>query len=375
MQFVDGVRPNRVGGAILRLEPKLERPQPVIRPVTRTFSDIRRPSLPGAVMLEPTLPEIMQPLLTPSATNIMEALPSSDNRPLRWAAVGVASLSLVLTAAVIISRLNQPTTSVAATATNALPQTQTSAPAASAKAEPAPTAPLATEHVAAQSAQLQSILNQFSTGVPTGLVVKDLKSGAVASKAGDQVFTSASLYKLFVAHGIYKMIDSGQRRLSDSVGGLTIDQCLNRMITWSDNDCAERLGAMLGWSKYNPTLKSYGFDKTKFAVPMQTSANNVALLYERLYNGTLLSPTSSNHFLDLLKAQRVNNRLPQGLPAGTVFAHKTGDLNGFVHDAGIVYGPKTDYIVVMASGPWASPGIAPAQFAAFSKQIYTQLSQ
>jgi beta-lactamase class A len=79
--------------------------------------------------------------------------------------------------------------------------------------------------------------------------------------------------------------------------------------------------------------------------------------------------------MDLLKDQRVNNRLPQGLPGGTVIAHKTGDLDGVVHDAGIVYGPKTNYLVVVTSGPWNAPGNAPAMFADLSRQLWNYFEQ
>jgi beta-lactamase class A len=229
--------------------------------------------------------------------------------------------------------------------------------------------------LAAENTELQSLLSKFSAGAPTGITIKNLKTGAMAGTNQTQVFTSASLYKLFVAHGIYKQIDSGQRSLGDKVGDRTLGECLNLMITVSDNSCAEALGSQLGWAKYNSTLKSLGFNQTKFGSPMQTSAADVATLLERLYSGTLLSRNSSSHFLDLLKAQKINNRLPQGLPSGTTIAHKTGDLDGFVHDAGIVYGPKGDYIVVMTSGPWATPSAAPSKFAELSRMLYGQFSK
>ncbi len=76
-----------------------------------------------------------------------------------------------------------------------------------------------------------------------------------------------------------------------------------------------------------------------------------------------------------MKDQRINNRLPAGLPAGTSIAHKTGDLDGYVHDAGIVYGPKTDYLIVMTSGPWPGVGNAPAVFADFSSKVFAHLNQ
>lgn len=243
-----------------------------------------------------------------------------------------------------------------------------------------PTAAAATAPVSSEAAQLQKILSDFSgsAGAPYGLMVKDLKTGVTSEVNSGQQIESASLYKLFVAQMIYKMIDNGSISYSDSAGGgtgLTVDQCLNYMITISDNDCGRALGTQIGWGKQNAALANFGYKATNLATPQQTSAADVAIFFERLYNGTLLSPSSSNRLLTLLKNQRVNDRLPVGLPAGTVIAHKTGNLDGFVHDAGIVYGPKTDYVVVATSGPWDAPLAAPSHFADLSAKLWHFFNQ
>jgi beta-lactamase class A len=48
----------------------------------------------------------------------------------------------------------------------------------------------------------------------------------------------------------------------------------------------------------------------------------------------------------------VNIYLPQGLPENAVFAHKTGTLDGYNHDVGILYGPKGNvfFITVLSEG-------------------------
>jgi len=224
--------------------------------------------------------------------------------------------------------------------------------------------------------ELQKLVSDFSasTGAPFGVVVKDLKTGAVATSNPDQVFVSASLYKLFVAEAIFKRIDNGALKLGDSADsgtGLDISDCLNYMITISDNACGRALGVKVGWGDENANLANLGFTHTTLADPQQTSASDVALLLERLYQGTLLSPNSSQLFLNLLKNQRVNNRLPAGLPDGTTIAHKTGDLDGYVHDAGIIFSPKTDYLVVGVSGPWPNSADAPPKFADLASKSYS----
>jgi beta-lactamase class A len=42
--------------------------------------------------------------------------------------------------------------------------------------------------------------------------------------------------------------------------------------------------------------------------------------------------------------------IPAGLPAGTVVAHKTGEITRIHHDAAIVYGPRPYVLVVLVRG-------------------------
>lgn len=222
----------------------------------------------------------------------------------------------------------------------------------------------------ADSSSLQQLLDGFGMSSTYSLYVKDLKSGQLAVVGPDRSFESASLYKLFVASAIYQRIDSGQLSYSDQAGGgtgNTVGGCLNLMITVSDNGCGQALGGLLNWNSLTQQMRAQGYGATNLSGEITyTSPRDVATLFQRLYAGSLLSPDSTNQFMNLLKTQKINNRLPQGLPAGTTFAHKTGDLDGYLHDAGIVFGPKTDYLVVMMGAPGANPN----DFASLSQKLY-----
>ncbi len=349
---------------------------------TPTLKSARLPL--GQALSEKTLRPLLldlRPPQTPIQAAVAEtvwpsapaaALPIPARKPLSglaWVLAGGVSAAIL--GSTVISAAKAINSPVQAKVAPAAAVATTPAPTAAAQA-PAPV-------FSVTSAQIQSLLNDFaaSAGSPVYLAVKDLKTGQGAAVASDQTITSASLYKLFVAHGIYTLVDSGKLNFSSIVPGTgsNVSNCLKAMITVSDNACGEAMEGMLGDSRYNPTLAQYGFTHTRFDYPTVTSANDVAILLERLYNSTLLSPNATQYFTDLLKSQRVNNRLPQGLPAGTTIAHKTGDVFGLVHDAGIVYGPKTDYVVVMMSGPWKNTGAAPAKFAELSSKLYTLFNQ
>lgn len=229
------------------------------------------------------------------------------------------------------------------------------------------------EELARSREQLEAVIEPLSKyGSLVGVYVQNLSNNVSASQNADQSFVSASIFKLFVGYGIYQKIDQGALSLDDTINSYgtvrTIDECLELMITISDNNCAYSLGAWYGGAALDAKLLAEGYTSTQLNNAdargnlngdKHTTARDVALLLKRLYDGELLSKESTEHFIAYLKADEINNRLPTGLPAGTVIAHKTGDLYGYVHDAGIIYGKDTDVIVVLLTGEWDYPATDP----------------
>lgn len=297
-----------------------------------------------------------------------EAAPSLQIQPRvqwRWTLAGLAIAPLVMMA----------TTAALSVTEDVAPAKLESIQAAETKAEQAKT-PVAPKP--SFDSVLQQKLEAFaaSAGGPVGISVKHLGSGLANQISANNVFTSASLYKLFVAKQIYERADIGTLDLDapSGVAGKTIEQCVKIMIDISDNSCGSALGDKVGWGKQNGALNSEGYVGTSLQALQKTTAADVALLLERLYKGELLEPETSLLYLTHLKQQRVNNRLPLGLPAGTVIAHKTGDLYGYLHDAGIVYSPGGDYVIVMTSGPWKSGSQGVSKFIELSRIVYTHFN-
>lgn len=232
------------------------------------------------------------------------------------------------------------------------------------RAEPSPPPPEPT----LSTGELANLVSQFANrqSVPFGIYVMDLKTGQSATNLADKEYIAASLYKLFVAEGVLSNVDNGKSKLTSSQ-----EICLRAMLTVSDNGCGRILGQTLGWGDYNKRLIELGYTNTKLDQNnITTTAADVAKFYRKLYEGKLLSGANNQKLISLLKDQRVTNRLPRGLPTGTEIAHKTGDLSGYMHDAGIVYGPKTDYLVVALSGPWGKSGQSFPAFEQLSRELY-----
>lgn len=77
------------------------------------------------------------------------------------------------------------------------------------------------------------------------------------------------------------------------------------------------------------------------------NAYDTALLLERMYEGKVISPSVSERCIRLLKENRLNDRIPAGLPGSVVVAHKTGSTLSTCHDAGIIFTPRGDYALVV----------------------------
>jgi hypothetical protein len=214
-----------------------------------------------------------------------------------------------------------------------------------------------------------------TAAVPFGIVVTDLDTGVTSAIGADDAFRSASLYKLYVADLVYQDVAAGVLSLDQEAGngtGRSVESCLDLMITISDNACGIALGSLVGWSARDGDLAAQGFTGTDLRDGDQTTtAGDVAHLFEQLANRTLLDPDGTAAFLGLLADQQVNDRLPVGLDLDVAsIAHKTGNLDGFVHDAGVVTTPDRRYVIAVLSGPWSSEGLAPPVFAALSAAVY-----
>jgi beta-lactamase class A len=93
---------------------------------------------------------------------------------------------------------------------------------------------------------------------------------------------------------------------------------------------------------------------------MQTTAEDMGLLLAMLYycaqngGGTLqavfpeqITPTECQQILATMQQNNIDSLIEQGAPADTVIAHRHGWISDTHADAGIVYSPGGDYVIVV----------------------------
>lgn len=225
------------------------------------------------------------------------------------------------------------------------------------------------------------------------IVIKSLKNGSGFFFNQDKIFESASLYKLWIMGTVLEKIEKGELKESKVLSGevkdlnelfeideeeaelkegtvtFSVGSALNQMITISHNYAALLLSREVGRSKVAEFMKAYGFNNSEYGSPPKTSADDIALFFEKLYKGEIINKEYSQKAMELLKNQKKNDSLPKLLPKGTIIAHKTGELGKLKHDSGIVFTNSGDYIIVVLSQTDA-PGVAQEKIAEISKAVY-----
>ncbi|MBM4435261.1 MAG: serine hydrolase [Chloroflexi bacterium] len=235
---------------------------------------------------------------------------------------------------------------------------------------------------ASLSARLAPLVDGFGGGAAV-VVADPATTQALFARDADREVIAASLYKLAILTAVEEQVERGLLRYSDTIviepwditadgsfevpgTELTVDEALEAMITLSDNGTAVHLWRALGGSAVNALLERSGVRGFHVATSIDddnhVTAGAVAQWFGKVQKGELVSRAASQRMLARLGRQHIGDRIPAQLPEGTRVAHKTGNLPGLVHDAGIIFTPRAQRIVVAMT--WEADDAAAREFIA-----------
>jgi beta-lactamase class A len=249
-----------------------------------------------------------------------------------------------------------------------------------------------------ENSKLGIVVKQALTGSEGtySVVIKHLKTGESYSLNSHKVYDAGSLYKLWIMAEVFEQIKenkikedtelktdvaelnkkfriaSDEAELKEGELDFTVGSALTQMITISHNYAALSLTEKIRLANVKKFLSDNSLQQSKVGTDgasPTTTASDIALFLEKLFKGELADPLSTEKMLDLLKAQKLNDKLPKYLPESVLVAHKTGELGLFSHDAGIVYTPSGEYIIVVLSKSDYPPG-AEERIAEISRAVY-----
>ena len=128
---------------------------------------------------------------------------------------------------------------------------------------------------------------------------------------------------------------------------ITVDELMRLMVQVSDNTATNVLIDLAGgFDVVNAFMAAHGYESLWLgrkmihpaSPPLQenyiTSSEITELIVE-LWNGTLVSRSSSDHILDLMRGQLVNTKYGAVIPRAHL-ANKTGELADVSHDSGVI---------------------------------------
>ncbi len=211
--------------------------------------------------------------------------------------------------------------------------------------------------------QLASLLANKSSDV--GIAALDLRTGEMVSIKGDEPFPMASTVKIAVAAIYLAQVEHGYRTLDDKIAGQSARRLMERMIIRSDNHATDLLLRDIGgpralhkWIQDN-RLSNMRVDRTiaqllsakrdLWDVRDSSTPKAMVELLQRIDNGQLLKPQGRLYLLDLMRrCMTGKNRMKALLPYGTQIEHKTGTLNGYVSDVGIITMPDGRRVAIAA---------------------------
>ncbi len=212
---------------------------------------------------------------------------------------------------------------------------------------------------------------------------KNLHSGETLEYHPGTVHPSASVIKMFLMAYMFELEKQGKIRMTDrcavdpdrnasssgilhfmkDIPDMSVRDLIELMIIVSDNTATNILLRIEGMEKMQRYLaedlkltdtrwnrEMMDLDAIEKGIQNYTSARECAWLLEKIYKRELISADASEKMLQVLKEQQFNDLISEilydelNLPEGCV-AHKSGGLEGVVHDVGIVDYGKDPFIL------------------------------
>lgn len=215
-----------------------------------------------------------------------------------------------------------------------------------------------------------------------GLEILDLTEGGSFSLHADDEFATASTIKIAILAELYRQVQQGKLKLSDTytvqaadlVGGSGISQALTPgatrltlrdlavlMVSVSDNSMTNVLIDRVGMDNVNALLDSLALPRTRLRRKMMdvraaaegrenvSTPHEMAALLKALYEKKVLNAQLTEDFFNVLSVHK-ESYIPRYLPEDLRVANKPGELEGVRNDCGIVFTGKRPYIFCAMTG-------------------------
>jgi uncharacterized protein YraI/beta-lactamase class A len=223
------------------------------------------------------------------------------------------------------------------------------------------------------------------------LFLKDLQTGEAVTFNNDVAFSGMSITKIAILTELYNVLNAPP----DNAEAITIANAMVCSQNTSTNDMLRIIGGgdpFVGAADTTHFLSQLGLNRTFIVAPFVIDPNNplvptqpIALpqtdadqtsafpdpsnqmtvdeigwllsgIYQCAYGtggplverfGSAMTPNECGQILQIMSGNTIGELIEAGVPAGTRVAHKHGWINDTHGDAGVVFTPGGDYVLVM----------------------------
>ncbi len=267
-------------------------------------------------------------------------------------------------------------------------------------------------------AAIEQTLQAFD-GVSSYVVI-DLASGERIARNDDVALAGMSLIKIPILINAYRVLDLPLTSEETKLISETTAQSSNFAANLLLQTIAGKADAYAGADIVSQSMRDLGVYNTFIAVPIdadpkedrlntvltpanqrtdittyadpfrQTTTGDLATLLTMIYDcaqsdsgpladlyGAAVSGEECHDLLQKMKLNELAKLLENGLPPGAPFAHKVGWIDDTHGDAGIVFSPGGDYLLVMAlyGQDWLEWEESAPLFAQVSRQAYAHFNE
>lgn len=238
----------------------------------------------------------------------------------------------------------------------------------------------------------------------SAIVFIDLDSGSKVEIDPTERFESASLVKLVILAEMYRQFQVGNHKPEDKLtlsesqkrGGsgslknakegtqITLEDLSELMITESDNTATQMLTELLTLEKIEKSVQALGLHGTTLQrdifdfEAIDSGRDNYITAQDAgdfLQQLARLELPGSEAMHEILERQKRNDIIGKDFATGVRVAHKTGELDSVLNDAGIVYAPRGTFILVLLSDQVGDKEAAKKVWAKLSQDLLQEYSE
>lgn len=173
--------------------------------------------------------------------------------------------------------------------------------------------------------------------------LRDLKTGEMFGLNDSETQHAASVPKVLTAAYLLKKVQDKEIKLTDKLGTFNLEFNLKQMVNQSNTVAWEMIDDFLGIEPQQDFAKSLGLTSFRMR-ENEISPQDAVLLFQKLYKREILNERYTKKLLGYMQGTETENLITPAIPKDISLYHKTGLLEGQVHDVAIVEHPRHPFI-------------------------------